>query len=112
MNELEKSLQQYRILHTPTQFSVYQFWANQTFSHENLFDCSVEEQEQFRGRLEESTLTFCPNIKAKEGQIGTLYTLVSMLTDPRRKDVPKIERSVLYTSTDGQRPIGSKAFDQ
>ena len=112
MNELEKSLQQYRILHTPTQFSVYQFWANQTFSHENLFDCSAEEQEQFRGRLEESTLTFCPNIKAKEGQIGTLHTLVSMLTDPRRKDVPKIERSVLYTSTDGQRPIGSKAFDQ
>ena len=112
MNELEKSLQQYRILHTPTQLSVYQFWANQTFSHDNLFDCSIEEQEQFRGRLEESTLTFCPNIKAKDGKIGTLHTLITMLIDPKRKDVPKIERNVLYTSTDGSRPIGSKAFDQ
>lgn len=112
MNELEKSLQQYRILHTPTQLSVYQFWANQTFSHDNLFDCSAEEQEQFRGRLEESTLTFCPNIKAKDGKIGTLHTLVTMLMDPKRKDVPKIERNVLYTSTDGSRPIGAKAFDQ
>ena len=112
MNELEKSLQQYRILHTPTQFSVYQFWANQTFSHDNLFDCNEEEQEQFKGRLEESTLTFCDNIKAKDGKIGTLHTLINMLRDPRRKDVPKIERNVLYTSTDGQRPIGAKAFDQ
>lgn len=112
MNELEKSLQQYRILHTPTQFSVYQFWANQTFSHDNLFDCTEEEQEQFRGRMEESTLTFCDSIKAREGKIGTLHTLVAMLRDPRRKDVPKIERTVLYTSTDGQRPVGSKAFAQ
>ena len=112
MNELEKSLQQYKILHTPTQFSIYQFWANQTFSHDNLFDCTPEEQEQFQERIEESTLTFCENIKAKEGKIGTLKTLVDMLRDPRRKDVPKIERNVLYTSTDGQRPIGTKAFDQ
>jgi len=112
MNELEKSLQQYRILHTPTQFSVYQFWANQVFSHDNLFDCTPEEQEQFKDRITESTLTFCPNIKAKEGKMGTLYTLITMLRDPNRQNVPKIERNVLYTSTDGQRPVGSKAFDQ
>lgn len=112
MNDLEKSLQQYKILHTPTQLSVYQFWANQTFSHDNLFDCSKEEQEQFSERIEESTLTFCNNIKAKEGKMGTLKTLINMLMDPRRANVPKIERNVLYTSTDGQRPIGAKAFDQ
>ncbi len=112
MNELEKSLQQYKILHTPTQFSVYQFWANQTFSHDNLFDCTEDEQKEFQERIEESTLTFCDNIKAREGKIGTLKTLVSMLMDPKRKDVPKIERNVLYTSTDGIRPVGSKAFDQ
>ena len=112
MNSLEKSLQQYKILHTPTQLSVYSYLANQLFSHDNLLDCPVDEQEQFKGRLEESTLTFCDNIKAKDGKIGTLHTLITMLTDPRRKDVPKIERNVLYTSTDGQRPIGSKAFDQ
>ena len=112
MNELEKSLQQYKILHTPTQFSVYQFWANQTFSHDNLFDCTPEEQSQFEERITESTLTFCDNIKAREGRMGTLKTLIEMLRDPRRQNVPKIERNVLYTSTDGQRPIGAKAFDQ
>lgn len=112
MTDLEKSLQQYKILHTPTQFSIYQFWANQTFSHNNLFDCTREEQDQFEERITESTLTFCENIKAKEGKIGTLRTLINMLRDPKRQNVPKIERNVLYTSTDGQRPIGSKAFDQ
>ena len=112
MNELEKSLQQFRILHTPTQFSIYQFWAKQTFSHDNLFDCSEEEQKQFEDRITESTLTFCDSIKAREGKIGTLKNLISMLRDPKRQNVPKTERSVLYTSTDGQRPIGSKAFDQ
>ena len=112
MNELEKSLQQYKILHTPTQFSVYQFWANQVFSHDNLFDCTPEEQKQFEERITESTLTFCENIKAKEGKCGTLKTLITMLRDPKRQNVPKIERNVLYTSTDGQRPIGAKAFDQ
>ena len=112
MNDLEKSLQQYKILHTPTQFSVYQFWANQTFSHDNLFDCTPEEQEQFEERITESTLTFCDNIKAKDGRMGTLKTLIDMLRDQRRWNVPKLERSVLYTSTDGQRPIGAKAFDQ
>ena len=112
MNDLEKSLQQYRILHTPTQFSIYQFWANQTFSEDNLFDCSEDEIHKFEERITESTLTFCDSIKAKEGQIGTLKTLISMLRDPARQNIPKIERTVLYTSTDGQRPIGSKAFDQ
>lgn len=112
MNDLEKSLQQYKILHTPTQFSVYQFWANQVFSHDNLFDCTPEEQQQFEERITESTLTFCDNIKAKDGKMGTLKTLIDMLRDPKRRDVPKIDRNVLYTSTDGQRPVGAKAFDQ
>lgn len=112
MNGLEESLQQYKLMHTPTQFSVYQFWANQTFSHDNLFDCTPEEQKKFEERITESTLTFCDNIKAKEGKMGTLKSLIDMLRDPKRQNVPKIERNVLYTSTDGLRPIGVKAFDQ
>lgn len=112
MKDLEKALQQYKILHTPTQFSVYQFWAKQTFSNDDLLSCPIEEQEKFYERIEVGKVTFCNNIRDKEGKIGTLHTLINVITNNRYKNVKKADRLVIYTSTDGMRPIGTHAFDQ
>lgn len=111
MKHLESALQQYRLLHTPTQLSVYQFWANQKFSNNDLFFCSPEEKEMFYNRLEESNLTFCKSVKDKQGQIGNLKHLIDIITNERYKNIKKLDRIVAYTSTNGVRPIGSSAFD-
>ncbi len=111
MEHLEKTLQQYRILHTPTQLSIYQFWANQQFSNDDLLLCSEEEQDDFYARMEESTITFCKSIRDKTGQIGTLHNLYNFIHDTKYKDVKKTDRLVVYSSTDGNRPIGNNAFD-
>lgn len=111
MKNLEKTLKQYRLLHTPTQLSIYQFWANQKFSNNDLFMCSKDEQEDFFERVEESTITFCKSIRDKVGEIGTLHNLLNFIVDERYKNVKKIDRLVVYSATDGNRPIGSSAFD-
>lgn len=112
MKNLEKALQQYRILHTPTQYSVYQFWANQVFSHDDLLSCPESEQRLYFDRLEVGKITFCKNIRDKEGTIGTIHSLVDIITNPAYKSVKKIDRYVVYSSTDGMRPVGVHAFDQ
>lgn len=111
MQNLEKTLQQYRILHTPSQLSIYQFWANQKFSNNDLFKCSEAEQNEYVKRIEESNITFCKSIKDKIGHTGTLHDLINVITNPSFKDIKKMDRYVVYSSTDGNRPIGNTAFD-
>lgn len=111
MKHLEKTLQQYRLLHTPTQLSIYQFWANQTFSNDDLLLCSTDEQEDFYERMMESTITFCHSIRDKTGDIGTLLNLYNFIRDVKYKDVKKTDRLVVYSATDGNRPIGNTAFE-
>lgn len=111
MEKLEKTLQQYRILHTPTQLSIYQFWANQQFSNDDLLLCRIDEQDDFYKRMEESTITFCKSIRDKNGQVGTLHNLYNFIRDDKYKDVKKTDRLVVYSATDGVRPVGSSAFD-
>lgn len=111
MKHLESTLQQYRLLHTPTQLSVYQFWANQKFSNDDLILCDAEEKEIFYNRLEESNITFCKSVKDKQGQVGTLKHLINIIVNPDYKFIKKLDRKVVYSSTNGMRPIGSSAFD-
>lgn len=109
---LEKELQGYRVLHTPTTFSVKQHWAKAIFSHDNFFDCTDEEKEKFHSILEECIVTFAPTIKSNnQCSMITLNKLIEMLTDQKYKNVTKLERPVLYTSSNGERPIGKKAFN-
>lgn len=109
---LEKSLLAYKVMHTPTEFSWKQYWAKETFKNDELFKCSEEEQKQFQARLEECYLTLMPSIKATtNGRIITLKDLIDIITDPRNKDIKKIDRKVVYTSANGERPIGQQAYD-
>jgi hypothetical protein len=53
-----------------------------------------------------------PSIKATtNGRIITLKDLIDIITDPRNKDIKKIDRKVVYTSANGERPIGQQAYD-
>lgn len=109
---LEKSLLAYRVMHTPTEFSWKQFWAKEVFSSDELFKCTEEEQKKFNARLEECLMTVLPNIKATgTGQTVNAAELLKMVTDPNRRSVKKKDRHVVYTSCNGERPIGQKAFD-
>ena len=109
---LEKSLLAYKVMHTPTEFSWKQYWAKETFKNDELFKCSEEEQKQFQARLDECTLTLMPNIKSTSGgRIITLKDLIDIITDPNNKNIKKTDRKVVYTSDNGERPIGAQAFD-
>lgn len=109
---LEKELQGYRVLHTPTQFSVKQHWANAVFGHDILRDCTNDEKSQFHNVLEECTVTYAPTIKSNNNcSIITFNDLIRIIQDERYKNIQKAERPVVYTSNNGERPIGKKAFD-
>lgn len=108
---LEKELQSYRVLHTPTLFSVKQHWAKAVFSHDNLFDCNEEERKKFNSVLDECLITYAPIIKTTECSIINFNKLLEIITDPNNKNLNKKDRQVIYTSNNGVRPIGKKAFD-
>ena len=108
---LEKELQSYRVLHTPTMFSIKQHWVQQTFQHCRLSDCTEEERQNFMKVLNECQITWAPNVKSKECQVITFEKLVNDLSNPQYKDTKKLDRPVIYTSSNGERPTGNKAFD-
>lgn len=108
---LEQSLQAYRVLNTPSNLSWKQHWVQETFSHDNLLDCTEQEKIQFAKRLQECEITICSGIKQTQGQVKTLNDLIQILCDPKNKSIPKISRSVIYSTANGERPIGKRAFE-
>lgn len=107
---LEQSLQAYRVMNTPTKFSWKQHWAQETFSDDDFFKCSDSEQRQFIKRLRECQVTICDNIKQTSGNVCTLEDLLKILTDETNKHVTKINKKVIYSTSNGERPVGKKAF--
>lgn len=108
---LEQSLQAYRVMNTPTKFSWKQHWAQETFSNKDLFMCDDIERKQFAKRLQECNITICQNIKQTQGIVCTLESLVNVISDQNNKNLSKTERKVLYSTSNGERPIGKKAFE-
>ena len=108
---LEKSLQAYRVMNTPTKYSWKQHWANETFSNNDLMLCSLEEQEQFYKRLKECSVSIMDGITHTTGKACTLYDLYNIIKDSSNKNIAKINRKVAYSTSNGERPIGKKSFD-
>ena len=108
---LEQSLQAYRIMNTPTKYSWKQHWIQEVFSNDDLLKCSPEEQKQFAKRLQECSVTICDNIKQTSGTISTLDDLYNIIVNPNNKTINKLNRKVIYSTSNGQRPIGKKAFE-
>lgn len=111
---LDQSLQAYRVMNTPTKFSWKQHWAQETFSNHDLLACEDYERRQFAKRLQECQVTIHPHIRTKQGEIYpvcNLEDLVKTIIDPKNKDVIKSNRKVIYSTANGERPIGKDAFD-
>ena len=107
---LEQTLQTYRVLNTPTQYSWKQHWAQETFSNSSLIMCREDEKRQYYKRLEECQITICDNIKHTSGKVSTLKDLLDILTSPSNERTTKINRKVVYSTSNGERPIGKRAF--
>lgn len=109
---LEQALLAYRVIHTPTELSWKQHWVKEVFSHDSLIDCSDEEKNRFSKRLNEGAVTIFDSIKMREGgKVCNLQDLYNIIIDLKKKDIKKIDRNVIYSTSNGERPIGQKAFE-
>lgn len=108
---LEQSLQAYRVMNTPTMYSWKQHWAQEEFSSPSMMDLDIIDRKQYSKRLKECEVSIMPNIQAKIGSKCTLQDLIDIIIDPANQKLTKLNRKVIYSTANGERPIGSKAFE-
>lgn len=108
---LEQSLQAYRVMNTPTKFSWKQHWAQETFSNPNAMLCPESEWKQFSKRLKECHVTICNRIEFMQGTVCTFEDLINLLTSSSNKKIAKKDRKVIYSTSNGERPVGKKAYE-
>ena len=97
---LEQSLKAYQVMHSPSKFSWKQHWAKEKFSSADMLNCSDEEQEQFKKRLKECTITMCGGIKALSGDVVTLDKVVSTITSHGAGYIDKDLETIVGVQTD------------
>lgn len=109
---LEESLLAYRINHQPLEFSIKQNLINEVFSSDSYMELGDDEKRQFESRLDECRVTFFEKIYQTDGgkQVN-LGDILHTIVNPVYKDLIKKERPVIYTSYDGTRPTGNKAYN-
>ena len=98
-------------MHAPARYSWKQHWAQEKFSSPDLLSCTQEEREQYTKRLKECTVTLTANVKTTNGQPVTLDTIIDILTDPSKKKIQKINRNVVFGTSNGVRPTGDTAYE-
>lgn len=109
---LEKALEAYRAKHVPVELTWKQHFVNEKFSSDSALDLTPEEKTQYAKRLIECSVTIFDTIKAsKGGHQCTLMDLLKILINPANKNTPKLNRKVIYSTANGERPIGKTAFD-
>lgn len=108
---LDSYLSAYRMLHAPGNMTWKQHLYNEKFQYDNIIDCSKEERKRFSNRLSESILTITDNIKLATGHKSTLKDVVNIIVDKKNKDINKLNRKVIYSSFNGERPVGKKAYN-
>lgn len=108
---LDKSLQAYRVMNTPTKYSWKQHWAQEEFDTNDMLELDEFDKKQYSKRLKECEISIMPCITATSGVKATLNDLVNILIDPSNKNIPKTKRKVVYSTSNGERPIGNKAFE-
>ena len=107
---LEQSLQAYRVQSVPSTLSWKQKYVKETFSNDNILECSAEERERFSVRLTESSITISSGITSSKGDVKTLKDLVNEIVDPSNRRTPKKFRKVVFSSDNGERPVGDSGY--
>ena len=112
---LEQALERYRVMNTPTEFSWKQHYAKEVFNKVNAMDLSPEDYAKFSQRLEECQTTIAKiNIPAgvpNPEYVKTLKDLVDTVVDPNNKLAKKLDRKVVFSTSNGERPQGKRAFE-
>lgn len=108
---LEQSLQAYRVMNTPTEYSWKQHFAKEHFSKQDAMELPEAEKEQFYKRLKECQITIANRITDLAGRPCTLKDLLDTVTDPANANIDKQYRKVVYSTSNGERPVGAKAFE-
>lgn len=108
---LDQSLQAYRVMNTPTKYSWKQHWAQEEFSENDMMLLDEVDKKQFSKRLKECDISIMDGVKASTGAKATLSDLVELLISPNNRDVVKTKRKVVYSTSNGERPVGDKAFE-
>lgn len=108
---LDQSLQAYRVMNTPTKYSWKQHWAQEEFNENDMMLLDEIDKKQFSKRLKECDISIMDSVKVSTGVKATLSDLVELLISPNNKDVVKTKRKVVYSTSNGERPVGDKAFE-
>ena len=108
---LEESLQSYKIMNTPTEYSWKQHWATENFDEDDILLLDGFDRKQFNKRLLECQISIMPSITSKVGTSGTLLDVLNIIMDPINKMVPKTNRKVIYSTSNGERPVGDAAWE-
>lgn len=108
---LDQSLQAYRVMNTPTKYSWKQHWAQEEFNENDMMLLDEIDKKQFSKRLKECDISIMDGVKVSTGVKATLSDLVELLISPNNKDVVKTKRKVVYSTSNGERPVGDKAFE-
>ena len=108
---IEQALQEYAILHTPSNLSWKQYLVKDVYSHSNVLDCDVQERIRYINRLKDSHVLICQNVRTQSGRVCDLSDVMSLVTNEARKKVSKLNREVVYGVSEETRPTGQGTFD-
>ena len=106
---LEQSLAAYRCVSTDKTLTWKQNYVNEKFSNDNILLCPSEEKQRFASRLD-FPVTIAKNIRQLAGETRTGKDLVGMIVNPVYEKVKKTDRQVVFSTANGERPQGKKAF--
>ena len=109
---LDKVLTAYSAKHVPIKYTWKQHYINEQFSSDNAQNISDDEHASYNKRLLECGVTIFDKIKMTTGgHACTLLDLYNIITDPSNKNINKQNRKVIYSTANGERPVGKNAFD-
>lgn len=108
---LDQSLQAYRVLNTPTKYSWKQHWAQEEFDSPDMLELNESDRRQYFKRLQECNISIMNSITASLGAKSTLADLINIILNPSNKGVEKSKRKVVYSTSNGERPIGNKGYE-
>ncbi len=108
---IEDALNEYAILHTPSNLSWKQYLVKDVYSHPNIMDCDITERMRYFNRLRESHVLICQNVRTSQGKICDFTDLMTLIIDESRMRIPKLNRQVAYGTISENRPTGDSAFE-